>query len=80
MGKDDEEPTLSIDATAGSPKRLVTLWPDGRLEFGPEYKPDDAARVFWGSIQANMPIPGARPLVAYTVDELRDEIARRSPN
>ena len=26
---------------------LVTIKPDGRVEFGPEYRPDEAAMVFW---------------------------------
>jgi len=26
---------------------LVVIKPDGQVEFGPEYRPDDAAMVFW---------------------------------
>ena len=31
---------------------LVTIHPDGTLEYGPDYTPDEAARVFWDAMAA----------------------------
>lgn len=39
--------TISIPFN-GQP--MVTIRPDGRLEFGPDYHPDDAARAFWDAV------------------------------
>jgi hypothetical protein len=30
---------------------LVMMHGDGRLEFGPTYMPDDAARIFWKAVE-----------------------------
>lgn len=37
------------DFAIGSSKEriLVVIKPDGRLEYGPEYRPDEAAMIFW---------------------------------
>ncbi|THA22757.1 hypothetical protein E6R18_32950 [Streptomyces sp. A1277] len=36
--------TITIPGESGP---LVTIHPDGRLEYGPGYDPDKAARTFW---------------------------------
>lgn len=35
---------------------LVGLHPDGSLEYGPGYDPDDAAKVFWQAMTRHSPI------------------------
>jgi hypothetical protein len=42
-------PTISIHGDNGS--LLVAVHPDGRLEYGPDYEPDDAARRFWEGVE-----------------------------
>ncbi len=37
---------------------LVTLRPDGTLEYGPNYHPDEAARLFWEAIAYAYPKKG----------------------
>lgn len=34
---------------------LVTIHPNGELEYGPDYTPDEAARRFWEALQHYMP-------------------------
>lgn len=34
---------------------LVTLRPDGTLEYGPSYNPDDTAKIFWNAITNHNP-------------------------
>lgn len=36
-------------------KMLVTIHPDGTIEYGKDYTPDTAAKVFWEAIGTNMP-------------------------
>ncbi|MFD9004437.1 hypothetical protein ACFV0T_26350 [Streptomyces sp. NPDC059582] len=36
-------------------KPLVTIRPDGRLEFGEHYQPDEAAQAFWEAVQRFAP-------------------------
>lgn len=36
-------------------KPLVTIHNDGRLEFGEDYEPDEAAQVFWAAVQRFAP-------------------------
>lgn len=46
-------PELSRGTTlciAPENRLLVRLFPDGHLEYGPDYDPDDAARRFWEAI------------------------------
>ena len=45
-------PTITI---AGDDGPLVTIHPDGHLEYGPGYDPDEAARRFWDALQRYMP-------------------------
>jgi hypothetical protein len=44
---------ISIPASNGRP--LVTIRPDGTLEFGKDYQPDEAARAFWEAVQRLAP-------------------------
>ncbi len=34
---------------------LVKIHPDGSLEYGPDYTPDEAARVFWSALGNGAP-------------------------
>lgn len=34
---------------------LVTIHPDGTLDYGPDYTPDEAARCFWGALRRLAP-------------------------
>lgn len=34
---------------------MVRLDEDGSLTFGENYEPDEAARIFWQAVTANMP-------------------------
>lgn len=34
---------------------LVTIHPDGTLEYGPGYSPDESARRFWEAMRFHMP-------------------------
>jgi hypothetical protein len=36
-------------------KPMVTLRPDGTIEFGDDYQPDEAARLFWEAVQRLQP-------------------------
>jgi hypothetical protein len=41
-------PTFEIRVADGQP--TVTVHHDGRLEYGPGYQPDEAARLFWQAV------------------------------
>jgi hypothetical protein len=44
---DDDKPS-DADLVIGTPSRiLLVIKPDGRLIYGPDYTPDEAAKVFW---------------------------------
>ncbi|REE61472.1 hypothetical protein BX257_4051 [Streptomyces sp. 3212.3] len=55
--------------------QLVAIHPDGRLEYGPDYTPDAAARAFWEAMAARRRSPevvfGA-PLAACIDAELAE--------
>lgn len=36
-------------------KPMVTISPDGTIEFGEDYQPDEAARLFWEAVQRLQP-------------------------
>ena len=36
-------------------KMLVTIHPDGTIEYGKDYTPDKAARIFWETLGQDMP-------------------------
>lgn len=42
-------PDITILGEDGAP--LVTIHPNGELEYGPGYEPDEAARRFWDAIR-----------------------------
>ncbi|WP_020135025.1 hypothetical protein [Streptomyces sp. 351MFTsu5.1] len=46
-------PNITINGTDGQP--LVTIHPDGTLDYGPGYTPDEAARTFWDALRRLMP-------------------------
>lgn len=45
--------TITINGEDGQP--LVTIHPDGQLDYGPGYTPDEAARRFWDAMRYYMP-------------------------
>ncbi|WP_329131509.1 hypothetical protein OG552_10385 [Streptomyces sp. NBC_01476] len=47
------DPAFSFHNAANEP--LVAIYPDGSLQYGPGYDPDDAARQFWGAMAVHMP-------------------------
>lgn len=49
-----QDSVISISASNGRP--LVAIRRDGRLEFGDDYQPDAAARLFWEAVQRFAPI------------------------
>ena len=46
-------PTITINGENDSP--LVKIHPDGTLEYGPDYDPDEAASRFWEAMRLHMP-------------------------
>ncbi|MFG2638546.1 hypothetical protein ACGFX8_32960 [Streptomyces sp. NPDC048362] len=42
-------PNIAINGDDGRP--LVTIHPNGQLEYGPNYTPDEAARRFWDALR-----------------------------
>jgi hypothetical protein len=46
-------PTIVINGGDGTP--LVTIHPDGVLEYGPGYDPDETARCFWDALRRLAP-------------------------
>ena len=65
-------PLLSIGGN-GTPK--VVLHRDGRLEFGDDYNPDDAARAFWDAIQRLTPDPMTQEFGAPLKARINAELA-----
>ncbi len=41
-------PLLEINSFEG--QLLVRVWADGRIDYGEDYTPDEAARIFWTQI------------------------------
>lgn len=54
---------------------LVTIRPDGQLEFGPDYTPDDAARAFWDAVQRHTPSPAVQQFGAPLAASIDAELA-----
>ena len=46
-------PILEVRRDAIKP--IVTVHPDGTVEYGPDYNPDEAARIFWEAIGSHRP-------------------------
>ncbi|MFJ2279277.1 hypothetical protein ACIOEZ_34575 [Streptomyces sp. NPDC087866] len=64
-------PTITIPGADGP---LVTIHPDGRLEYGEGYEPDEAARQFWEAMGSHAQSPEqqfGRPLAARIDAELQ---------
>ena len=68
----DDPPLISIMRADQNP--LVTIHTDGRMEFGPDYEPDEAARVFWDAVQRLTSAPGTYPHPDGDVTVLGPEI------
>jgi hypothetical protein len=51
-GEIQPQPRRAVIILAGAAPlgTLVTIWEDGAVEFGPDYTPERAARVFWDEI------------------------------
>lgn len=49
---DPVPPTITIQGISGDP--LVTIYPNGTLEFGEGYDPDEAARRFWDALRTHI--------------------------
>lgn len=45
--------TITITGADNAP--LVTIHPDGTLDYGPDYTPDAAAHAFWEAMRCYMP-------------------------
>lgn len=76
--KQPEPPTALTICPGG--KMMVTVHMDGRLEYGEDYNPDDAARIFWNAMRCHMPSGSNPALGSYTSEELINELAQRSPD
>lgn len=67
---DYEPPTIVINGMDRQP--LVTIKPDGTLDYGPDYNPDEAAQIFWDSLRrymgARCPSCGHAPALAGEAD------------
>lgn len=46
-------PTIVIHGADRQP--MVSIHPDGTLEYGPDYDPDEAARTFWDALRHYLP-------------------------
>jgi hypothetical protein len=46
-------PIITINGDDGTP--MVKIHPNGTLEYGPNYDPDEAARRFWDAMRIHMP-------------------------
>jgi len=44
---------LTIYASGG--RSMAKIHPDGSIEFGEGFEPNEAARIFWDAVIANMP-------------------------
>jgi hypothetical protein len=66
-------PIVRISNTNGQP--LVSIHPDGRTEFGPDYQPDEAARAFWDAVQRLTPPAMVREYGAPLTARINAELA-----
>ncbi|MFD4795955.1 hypothetical protein [Streptomyces anulatus] len=65
--------SITIPGTAGP---LVTIRPDGRLEYGPGYEPDEAARLFWDAMRRWAPSPMEKQFGRPLTERINAELAR----
>lgn len=68
------QPAVAVHSDLGP---MVTIHPDGRLEFGEGYTPDEAARRFWDALRHFAPqqFRGPTAQVGDDPDVLRKRIA-----
>jgi hypothetical protein len=50
-----QPPSITITGTDNAP--LVTIHPDGTLDYGPDYTPDAAAHAFWEAMRRYTVVP-----------------------
>jgi hypothetical protein len=55
---------------------MVTIHPDGRIEFGEAYEPDEAARMFWASVRRFAPSLEEREFGVPLTARINTELAR----
>ncbi|MEV8596116.1 hypothetical protein [Streptomyces sp. NPDC052012] len=67
--------TIRIPGANNRP--LVTIHPDGRLEFGENYEPDVAARAFRDAVKRFAPSPQVRLFGAPLAARINEALARR---
>lgn len=52
--RDPNAPILTIAATG---EELVRIGPDGKITYGANYTPDEAAKAFWSAVVHFIPVP-----------------------
>jgi len=60
----------------GTMEPLVTVnWKTGTVEYGADYSPDTAAKIFWNAFKHHMPqnlqLPGAKSLLLEVAADVR---------
>ncbi|MET9055250.1 hypothetical protein ABZW50_29295 [Streptomyces bacillaris] len=65
--------SITIPGTNGP---LVTIHPDGRLEYGPGYEPDEAARLFWDAMRRWAPSPMEKQFGRPLAQSINAELTR----
>lgn len=68
--------TPPIITIRGESAPLVTIHPDGRLEYGPGYEPDEAARQFWLAMQRYAPSPMEQQFGRPLAETINADLAR----
>lgn len=63
-------PTYVICISGTDGKMLAGIKPDGSIEYGPNYAPDEAARTFWRAIGAGW--------LGFLAPIIEQEISRRA--
>ncbi|WP_097865874.1 hypothetical protein [Streptomyces sp. rh34] len=71
----DVRSTASI-SIPGANGPLVTIHPDGRLEYGPGYEPDEAARLFWDAMRRWAPSPMEKQFGRPLTERINANLAR----
>jgi hypothetical protein len=64
-----------VIGTSGNP--LVIIKPNGQLEYGPQYVPDEAAVIFWESMARRRADYEQRMLLFAHMDALLNRVGRR---
>lgn len=68
-----QAPSISIPSSTG--ESLFTIHPDGRLELGDDYQPEEAARAFWDAVQRLAPTPMVQQYGAPLTARINAELA-----